>query len=338
MRFKQLGRSGLVVSDLCLGTMIFGDESARGTAPGEAERMIHRFLDVGGNFVDTADVYAGGHSEEILGKALQGRRDQVVVATKVRSRTGTGHNDAGLSRYHIMQNVDTSLRRLKTDHIDLYYMHVWDPLTPLDESLRAFDDLVTAGKVRYIGVSNFKAWQLMKALAVSDGHGWSRFIAGQYQYSLVKRDIEYEFDDLCASEGISITSWSPLGGGFLSGKYTSQRSPQDATEGRIATTPEQNEESWERRSTQRNWHILEVVKGVADGHGASIAQVSLAWLRAKQTVASVIIGARIMEQLEDNLKAADLALSAEEIAQLDEASALPELYPYRFIDVYGQRT
>jgi aryl-alcohol dehydrogenase-like predicted oxidoreductase len=337
MRFKQLGRSGLVVSDLCLGTMIFGEESVRGTAPGEAERMIHRFLDAGGNFVDTADVYAGGHPEEVLGKALQGRRDQVVVATKVRSRTGTGQNDAGLSRYHIMNNVDVSLRRLKTDHIDLYYMHVWDPLTPLDESLRAFDDLVTAGKVRYIGVSNFKAWQLMKALAVSDGHGWSRFIAGQYQYSLVKRDIEYEFDDLCASEGISITSWSPLGGGFLSGKYTSQRSPQDANEGRIATTPEQNEESWERRSTQRNWQILEVVRGVADGHGATIAQVSLSWLRAKQAVASVIIGARTMEQLEDNLKAADLALSAEEMAQLDEASALPELYPYRFIDVYGQR-
>lgn len=337
MRCKQLGRSGLVVSDLCLGTMIFGEESVRGTAPDEAERMIHRFLDAGGNFIDTADVYAGGHSEEILGKALQGKRDQVVLATKVRSRTGTGQNDAGLSRYHIMQNVDASLHRLNTDHIDLYNMHVWDPLTPLDESLRAFDDLVTAGKVRYIGVSNFKAWQLMKALAVSDAHSWVRFIAGQYQYSLIKRDIEYEFTDLCANEGVSITSWSPLGGGFLSGKYTSERSPQDASEGRIATTPAQNEESWGRRSTERNWRILEVVRNVARTHGASESQVALAWLRARQIVASVIIGVRTMEQLEDNLKAADLELNSEEMVQLDEASTPPELYPYRFIDIYGQR-
>jgi len=317
--------------------MIFGEESVRGTAPDEAEHMIHRFLDAGGNFIDTADVYAGGNSEEILGKALQGKRDQVVLATKVRSRTGKGQNDAGLSRYHIMQNVDASLHRLKTDHIDLYYMHVWDPLTPLDESLRAFDDLVTAGKVRYIGVSNFKAWQLMKALMVSDAHSWVRFIAGQYQYSLIKRDIEYEFTDLCADEGVSITSWSPLGGGFLSGKYTSERSPQDASEGRIATTPAQNEESWERRSTERNWRILEVVRNVARTHGASESQVALAWLRARQIVASVIIGVRTMEQLEDNLKAADLELNSEEMAQLDEASTLPELYPYRFIDIYGQR-
>lgn len=337
MRFKQLGRSGLVVSDLCLGTMIFGEESVRGTPPDEAERMIHHFIDAGGNFIDTADVYAGGHSEEILGKALQGKRDQVVLATKVRSRTGMGQNDAGLSRYHIMHNVDASLHRLKTDHIDLYYMHVWDPLTPLDESLRAFDDLVAAGKVRYIGVSNFKAWQLMKALAVSNAHGWVRFIAGQYQYSLVKRDIEYEFTDLCATEGISITSWSPLGGGFLSGKYSSERTPEDANEGRIATTPAQNEESWERRSTERNWRILEVVRNVARSRGASESQVALAWLRARQIVASVIIGVRTMEQLEDNLKAADLELNAEEMDQLDEASRLPELYPYRFIDIYGQR-
>jgi aryl-alcohol dehydrogenase-like predicted oxidoreductase len=337
MRCKQLGRSGLVVSDLCLGTMIFGEESVRGTQPDEAEHMIHRFLDAGGNFIDTADVYAGGHSEEILGNALQGKRDQVVLATKVRSRTGTGQNDAGLSRYHIMNNVDASLRRLKTDHIDLYYMHVWDPLTPLDESLRAFDDLVTTGKVRYIGVSNFKAWQLMKALTVSDAHGWVRFITGQYQYSLIKRDIEYEFTDLCLNEGVSITSWSPLGGGFLSGKYTSEHSPQDASEGRIATTPAQNEESWERRSTERNWRILEVVRSVAQNHNASESQVALAWLRARQIVASVIIGVRTMEQLEDNLKAASLELTPEEMAQLDEVSMLPELYPYRFIDIYGQR-
>ena len=337
MRFKQLGRSGLVVSDLCLGTMIFGEESVRGTPADEAEHMIHRYLDAGGNFIDTADVYAGGHSEEIVGQALQGKRDQVVLATKVRSRTGAGQNDVGLSRYHIMNNINASLHRLKTDHIDLYYMHVWDPLTPLDESLRAFDDLVTAGKVRYIGVSNFKAWQLMKALAVSDAHGWVRVITGQYQYSLVKRDIEYEFSDLCPNEGMSITSWSPLGGGFLSGKYTPEKSPQHASEGRIATTPAENEESWQRRSTEGNWRILEVVRKVGQSHGVSDAQVAIAWLRARQIVASVIIGVHTMQQLEDNLKAANLELTPEEMAQLDEVSALSEHYPYRFIDFYGRR-
>jgi aryl-alcohol dehydrogenase-like predicted oxidoreductase len=334
MKFKQLGRSGLIVSDLCLGAMIFGEESERGTPPDEAEQMIHRFLDAGGNFIDTADVYADGHSEEIVGKALQGKRDQVVLATKVRSRTGAGHNDVGLSRYHIMHNAETSLRRLRTDHIDLYYMHAWDPLTPLEESLRAFDDLVTAGKVRYIGVSNFKAWQVMKALAVSDANGWVRFITGQYQYSLVKRDIEYEFSDLCPSEGISITSWSPLGGGFLSGKYTPEKLPQ---EGRIATTPAENEESWQHRATERNWRVLEVVKKVAQNRGANDAQVALAWLRARHIVASTIIGVRTMQQLEDNLKAANLDLTSEEIAELDKVSALPELYPYRFIERYGTR-
>src|SRR5712692_6120942 len=217
MNYQQLGRSGLLVSSLCLGTMIFGEESERGTPPAEAERMIQLYLDAGGNCLDTADVYAGGRSEEIVGQAIKGKRDQILVATKVRFASGQGNNDEGLSRHHILHAVHASLRRLQTDYIDLYYMHGWDALTPLEESLRTFDDLVTAGKVRYIGVSNFKAWHVMKALALSDAHGWGRVITGQYQYSLVKRDIEYEFSDLCPNEGISITSWSPLGGGFLSG-------------------------------------------------------------------------------------------------------------------------
>src|SRR5258707_1379540 len=193
MKFNQLGRSGLLVSDLCLGAMIFGEESTRGTPPAEAERMINRYLDAGGNFIDTSDVYADGRSEEIVGRVIKEKRDQIVVATKVRFASGQGPNDAGLSRRHILQAAHASLRRLNTDYIDLYYMHGWDALTPLQESLRTFDELVTAGKVRYIGVSNFKAWQVMKALALSDGSEWVRFVAGQYQYSLVKRDIEYEF-------------------------------------------------------------------------------------------------------------------------------------------------
>jgi aryl-alcohol dehydrogenase-like predicted oxidoreductase len=337
MRYKQLGRSGLLVSDLCLGTMIFGEEGDRGTPAADAERMIHRFLDAGGNHLDTADVYAGGRSEEIVGQAIKGRRDQVVLATKVWGPTGSGRNDRGLSRYHIMAGVEASLRRLHTDHIDLYYMHLWDALTPLDEALRAFDDLVTAGKVRYIGVSNFKAWQVMKALATSDAHGWVRFVAGQYQYSLVKRDIEYEWSDLALSEGIGITPWGPLGGGFLSGKYTRDQRPQGAAAGRIGTTPGGNEESWERRNTERNWQIIGTVGRIAEGRGASYGQIALAWLRAQPIVASVILGARTMQQLDDNLGAAEIELTAEERGALDVASALPELYPYRMIADYGPR-
>lgn len=338
MKFKQLGRSGLIVSDLCLGTMIFGEIGDRGTPADEAARMIDRYLDAGGNHIDTADVYADGRSEEIVGKAIAARRAQIVLATKVRFPRGDGPNEAGLSRHHIVEGVNASLRRLGTDYIDLYYMHAWDPVTPIEESLRAFDDLISAGKVRYIGVSNFKAWQVMKALAVSDAHGWSRFVAAQYQYSLVKRDIEYEFGDLCASEGIGITPWGPLGGGFLSGKYRRGQRPQAADEGRIATTPESYEESWERRATDRNWQIIEALGRIAEVRGVTYSQVALAWLRAQPTVASVIMGARTMQQLEDNLGAANLDLSDDEVAALNHVSAPPEVYPYHMIATGAARS
>lgn len=270
-----------------------------------------------------------------MGRAIKDRRDQVVLATKVRFPTGEGRNDAGLSRRHIMEAVHASLRRLDTPYIDLYYMHAWDPLTPIEESLRAFDDLVSAGKVRYIGVSNVKAWQLMKALAVSDAHGWSRFVAGQYQYSLVKRDIEYEYSDLCLGEGVGLTTWGPLGGGFLSGKYRSGARP---AAGRIAAMGEGYEESWERRNTERNWQIIDAVRAMAQNRGATHPQIALAWLRAQPAVASVIMGVRTMDQLEDNLGAADIELTAEELAELDRASALPEVYPYAMIEQYAMRT
>jgi aryl-alcohol dehydrogenase-like predicted oxidoreductase len=332
MKFNQLGRSGLLVSDLCLGAMIFGEESTRGTPPAEAERMINRYLDAGGNFIDTSDVYADGRSEEIVGRVIKEKRDQIVVATKVRFASGQGPNDAGLSRRHILQAAHASLRRLNTDYIDLYYMHGWDALTPLQESLRTFDELVTAGKVRYIGVSNFKAWQVMKALALSDSSEWVRFVAGQYQYSLVKRDIEYEFSDLFLSEGIGLMPWGPLGGGFLSGKYRRDQRPQAASEGRIATTSDDTEEAWQRRNTERNWQIVETVNEVAKERSATTPQVALAWLRAQPMVTSVILGARTLSQLEDNLGAADLELSAEEITKLNQVSAPPELYPYNLIE------
>jgi aryl-alcohol dehydrogenase-like predicted oxidoreductase len=217
------------------------------------------------------------------------------------------------------------------DYIDLYYMHRWDQLTPLEESLRAFDDLVQAGKVRYIGVSNFKAWQVMKSLALSDNRGWARFVAGQYQYSLIKRDIEYEFIDLYQSERLGLTPWAPLGGGFLSGKYKRGQRPTQAAEGRIAQEAERTEDAWARRNTERNWNIIEAVGEIAEARGASYSQIALAWLRAQPIVSTIIMGVRTMAQLEDNLGAAEIDLNQEELATLNTASLLPELYPYRFI-------
>jgi aryl-alcohol dehydrogenase-like predicted oxidoreductase len=338
MNYRKLGNSGLLVSEIALGTMIFGEKSKRSTPPEEAKSIIHRFLDAGGNHIDTANVYADGRSEEIVGQAIKGHRDQVVLATKVRFPMGDGPNDQGLSRYHIMAGVEDSLRRLDTETIDLLYMHCWDPLTPIEESLRAFDDLVASGKVRYIGVSNFKSWQLMKALGLSDTNGWARFVAAQYQYSLVNRDIENEYSDLCMSEGVGITPWGPLGGGFLTGKYRRGKPPKDSSEGRIGVTPDESEEAWHRRNTERNWRVLEMMEKVADNHkGATISQIAVAWLLAQPAVASVIVGVRTMEQLEDNLGATTLQMQAEEIADLNQASALDEGYPYRFLQHYGDR-
>lgn len=334
MQYKRLGNSGLIVSDLGLGTMIFGEDGPRSTPAGEATAMIHHFLDAGGNFIDTADVYAGGRSEEIVGQAIKKRRDEVILATKIRFPTGIGKNEMGLSRHHIMRGVHASLKRLQTDVIDVLFVHCWDPFTPLSETMRALDDLVREGAVRYLGVSNFKAWQVMKALAIGEAQGYTRFVAGQYQYSLVQRDVEYEFDDLCVSEGIGLTPWGPLGGGFLTGKYKRGEHP---TEGRIATATEEQSESWERRATERNWRIIEAVGEVAEGRGISYPQVALAWLRARITVSSVILGTRTMNQLKDNLGSAGIDLTQEELTLLDTASQLPELYPYSMIEAYGRR-
>jgi aryl-alcohol dehydrogenase-like predicted oxidoreductase len=334
MNYKSLGRSGLLVSELCLGTMVFGESGPRGTDETTAQRIIHQFLDLGGNHIDTANVYAGGRSEEIVGKAIKDRRNKIVLATKVRFPMGDGPNDLGLSRRHIIQSVEDSLRRLQTDRIDLLYMHCWDPITPLEESVRTCDDLVRQGKVRYIGVSNFKAWQLMKALGLSDCNGWVRFVAAQYQYSLVVRDIEREFNDLCRGEGLGLVPWGPLGGGFLTGKYHRGGQPQH---GRLAVMGDETEESWSRRSTEHNWQILDVMDDIATHYDFTHAQIALAWLLAQPAVASVIIGVRTPEQLEDNLKTTQLNLPAAEIERLTEISAQAEGYPYRLIRVYGDR-
>lgn len=318
--------------------MIFGEDSKRSTPADEAEKIIHHYLDKGGNHIDTANVYAGGRSEEIVGKAIQDRRNQVVLATKVRFAMGDGPNDQGLSRHHILRSVEDSLRRLKTDYIDLLYMHCWDPVTPIEESLNAFNDLVTQGKVRYIGVSNFKAWQLMKALALSDANGWARFIAAQYQYSLVVRDIENEFIDLCLSEGVGITPWGPLGGGFLSGKYRADQRPKNPEEGRLATTPDQDEEAWARRATDQNWQILETIAQIISDHpSATYSQVALSWLLAQPAVESIVLGVRTLEQLQDNLGADDFHLTEAQLDNLDKASTAAKGYPYRFLELFGSR-
>ena len=334
MRYKKLGNSGLLVTDLALGAMLFGGTESRDTPEADSIRMVHRYIDMGGNHIDTADVYTGGRSEEIVGKAIKGKRDNLVIASKVRFSTGSGKNDVGLSRYHIMRGVEASLRRLDIETIDLYYMHAWDVLTPIEESLRAFDDLVAAGKIRYIGVSNFKAWQVMKALGVSDSHGWARFVAGQYQYSLVMRGIEYEFLDLFEREGIGIVPWGALGGGFLSGKYRRGERPES---GRISIMPNHTEEAWDRRNTDQNWNIIDAVGKIADERGLNYAQVALAWVKAQPLVSSIILGARTLEQFEDNMKVAEIDLTSEELALLNEASTLPDLYPYRMIEAYGRK-
>jgi aryl-alcohol dehydrogenase-like predicted oxidoreductase len=338
MNYRRLGSSGLLVSELALGTMIFGEDTGRGVDETVATRMIHQYLDAGGNFIDTANVYAAGRSEEIVGRALKGKRDQVVLATKVRFSMGDGPNEQGLSRYHIQHSVEASLGRLQCESIDLLYMHCWDNLTPIEEALRAFDNLVQSGKVTYIGVSNFAAWQLMKALGLSDTNNWARFVAAQYQYSLVVRDIEYEFIDMFRQERVGLVPWGALGGGFLSGKYQRDRRPQTPKDGRIAIMEDDTEEAWSRRNTDRNWRILDTINEICKSHpGASHSQISLAWLLSKPFISSVLIGAKTPEQLRDNLATVVLQLQAEEINRLDEVSGIPEMYPYRFIRETGTR-
>jgi aryl-alcohol dehydrogenase-like predicted oxidoreductase len=325
MECRRLGRTGLMVSELCLGCMTFGRELDEEGS----QKIIARFLEAGGNFIDTADVYANGASEEITGRAIKGVRDDVVLATKVRFPMGEGPNDVGLSRKHVISGCEASLTRLGVDYVDLLQVHAWDALTPLEETLSALTDLVRVGKVRYIGVSNFTGWQLMKSLWVSELRDLESFVCLQPQYSLVERNIEREILPVCREEDLGVIPWSPLGGGFLSGKYRRDERPPQGS--RIAEAVESMEEHWDRRATERNWNILEVVGEISEETGKSYAQISLNWLLRQEGVTAPIIGARTMEQLEDNLGAAGWELSEEQVARLSEASALEDVYPYRFI-------
>ena len=326
MDYRQLGHSGLRVSSLTLGTMTFGgrDKFANvGTTDVEgATRQIDMCLDAGVNLIDTADVYSGGLSEEIVGRAVRGRRERVLLATKARMPMGDGPNDAGLSRHHIIRACEASLRRLGTDYIDLYQVHEWDGATPLEETLDALDHLVDSGKVRYIGCSNYAGWHLMKALGISERRGYQRFVSQQIYYSLQARDAEYELVPVALDQGLGILVWSPLAGGLLSGKY---RRGEDGPEGSRHLT------DWNEppvRDEDQLYDIVDAVVEIAEEHGASPAQVALAWTLGRPGVASLVIGARTDEQLADNLGAADLVLSGEERTRLDELSAPPLLYPY----------
>ncbi|HEY7075299.1 MAG TPA: aldo/keto reductase [Solirubrobacteraceae bacterium] len=328
MEYRQLGSCGLRLSTLTLGTMTFGGRGAfasvGSTDVAGAARQIDMCLDRGVNCVDTANVYSDGQSEEIVGEVLAeaGRRDRVVLATKARMPMGEGPNDAGLSRHHLIRECENSLRRLRTDHIDLYQVHEWDGQTPLEETLEALDTLVRSGKVRYVGASNYAGWQLMKALAVADRLNVQRFVGHQIYYSLQARDAEYELVPLALDQGLGILVWSPLAGGLLSGKY--RRGAQGPEGARQLT-------DWDEppvRDQDALYDVVDALVEIADGHGVSAAQVALAWLRDRAGVTSVIVGARTDEQLADNLGAADLALAGDEVARLEELSRPPLIYPY----------
>jgi len=327
MRYLPLGRTGLFVSELCLGTMTFGGGEGIWTHIGDvqqadAERLVGSALDAGINFIDTADVYSGGLSEQITGQALKNLkvpRENVIVATKVFSEMGAGPNARGASRGHIMDGVKASLKRLQLDHIDLYQIHGFDPATPIEETVRALDQLVRQGHVRYVGVSNWAAWQVVKALGVAERLGLSRFESLQAYYTIAGRDLERELVPMLASEGVGLMVWSPLAGGLLSGKYGRE---QQAEQGSRRTTfdfPPVNKD--------RAFDCVDAMRPIAKAHGVSVAQIALSWLLHQPQVTSVIIGAKRPDQLADNIAATKVALTAAELEQLDAVSQLPAEYP-----------
>jgi aryl-alcohol dehydrogenase-like predicted oxidoreductase len=327
MKYHTLGPTGLLVSEICLGTMTFSTaegmwKSISGVEQNLADQLVKRSFDAGVNFVDTADVYTNGESEKTLAKAISNvgiARKDIVIATKAFGRTGPGRNDVGASRGHIMDAVEASLKRLQTDYIDLYQIHAADSVTPVEETLRALDNLVSQGKVRYIGCSNWYAWQLMKALGISEAKNLARMDTLQAYYSIAGRDLEREIVPLLKDQGTGLLVWSPLAGGLLSGKFSREnQKPEDS-----------------RRSSfdfpivdkDRTWRILDVLRPIAQAHDTGVATVALAWVLAKPFVTSVIIGAKRAGQLDQNLAAVDVQLTPEEMKQLDDVSTLPPEYP-----------
>lgn len=350
MRYRKLGRSGLVVSEICFGTMTFGGEGfwqvVGAQELDEAARLIRQSFDKGVTFIDTADIYANGRSETILGQAIRKNglsRDELVVATKLygrpmaamhanqppspdAQRRNGNANLWGLSRKHVFDAIDASLTRLGMDYVDLYQVHAFDPVTPLEETLQALDDVVKSGKVRYIGLCNFAAWQIARALGISERGGLARFESAQMYYSIAGRDLEREVVPLAVDQQLGILPWSPLAGGFLSGKFTRDGGPNDARRTSFDFPPVDKDKAFD---------IIDVMKPIAEGRGVSVAQIALAWLLHQKHVTSVIIGAKTEAQLADNLAAAELKLNDEEIAALNKVSALKREYPGWMLERQG---
>jgi len=335
MKYRLLGQTGLYVSELCLGTMTYGSagfwEVMGGLDRAAVNEQIKYAFDRGVNFFDTANVYSLGQSEQLVGQALAELglpRDELVIATKATGVMNELPNGRGQSRYHLMNEVEASLKRLQLDHLDLYLLHGFDPLTPLEEALETMNDLVRSGKVRYIGVCNLAAWQLMKGLAISENRSWARFACLQAYYTIAGRDLERELIPLLQDQGLGLMAWSPLAGGLLTGKFSPDgKGPEDSRRSKF---------DFPVVDRARAFRCIEAMRPMAEERGVSIARIALAWLLAQQTVSTVIVGAKTIDQLKDNLGAADVALTAEELETLDHVSQLPEEYPGWMLSRQGQ--
>ncbi len=325
MEYRQLGRSGLKVSAVSMGTFSFGGKGdfAMVASQGvkEAQRLVDTCIDGGINLFDTANMYSIGRSEEILGEVLEGRRDKVLVSSKARMRIGDGPNDEGVSRYHLIRECERSLKRLRTDHIDIYFMHEWDGLTPAEEMLSALDTLVSQGKVRYVGCSNYSGWHIMKALGVADLKNYPRFVTQQIHYTLEAREAEYELLPISVDQGLGVMVWSPLAAGLLSGAFRRDRKPADSRQAAGWSEPPIRDES-------RLWDIVDVLVEIAEARDATPAQVALAWTLSRPAIASVVVGGLTEQHFRDNIAAAELELSIKELERLNAVSRLPYIYPY----------
>ncbi|MFP5077933.1 aldo/keto reductase [Rhizobium sp. YIM 134829] len=325
MEYRVLGRSGLKVSAISMGTFSFGGVGAFAKVAshdvGDAKRLIDVCIDGGVNLFDTANMYSLGRSEEILGEALKGRRDQVLISSKVRMRIGDGANDEGTSRFHLIRECERSLKRLQTDHIDIYHMHAWDGVTPLEEMLAALDALIQSGKVRYIGCSNYSGWHLMKALSIADQRFLPRFVTQQIHYTLEAREAEYELLPISVDQGLGVTVWSPLAAGLLSGAFGRDRAPEQSRQAKGWTEPSIRD--WERL-----WTIVDVLDEIAASRGVTAAQVALAWTLSRPAIVSLVVGGLTEQHFRDNLAAVDLKLDAEELERLNAVSRAPYVYPY----------
>lgn len=328
MKYNLLGNTGLVVSELCFGTMTFGGsnggiwEHIGKVQQDEVNQLMKAVVDSGINFIDTANVYSFGESERLLGQSIIDLgldRNDLVIATKVRGRMGTGKNNVGLSRFHIFHSVDESLKRLQLDHIDVLYVHGVDPLTPVEETVRALNDIVLTGKVRYIAICNWPAWMVMKAIGIAERNGWNKFVGLQYYYAISSRDLEREVLPLAIDQNLAVMPWSPLAGGFLSGKYTRNNQSSEGSRRDAFDFPPLNKD--------KAYDIIDVMEQVAKAHNVSVAQIALAWVRLQKGVTSTIIGAKRVEQLIDNVKSTEVVLSAEDLQKLNEVSALGKEYP-----------